>query len=58
MDENEYYYIMIKKLKVMIELEMAKPLETSVLEKYKWLKNYYNETVKNMNLSKEYYIVS
>lgn len=58
LDENEYYYIMIKKIKGMIELEMAKPLEASVLKKYKWLKNYYNETVRNMNLSKEYYIVS
>lgn len=58
LDEPEYYYMMLRKVKEIILFEISRASEDRVLEKYEWIKNYYNETIKIMKLSKDYFIAT
>lgn len=52
LDEKEYYDLCLKMLKKVIQSELRKNKDPGIIHKYIWLKNYYNEVVKELKLKK------
>lgn len=52
LDEDEYYILCLKTLKKVIKYELDNCTDPSIIQKYKWLKNYYNKVVNDMKLKK------
>lgn len=57
LDEEHYYYICLDKIKGLItNILLSKTLDLRVVSKYEWLKTYYNTTIKELEIDKEYLI--
>lgn len=52
LDEEEYYYIMLKEARKLIVAELTSQTDKGILKKYKWLREYYNLTIEHMGLNK------
>lgn len=52
-DEIEVYFEFLDKLKSIIETELKTNIDGRVVEKYKWLRKYYNKTVEECGLKKK-----